>query len=258
MAKKRRSPYNARLSAQDIGARLTTLGTKYTQNELATKLGISRRSLNYYQSGHNLPNQKATYDKINKLYNKEKTTITDQQIGKRETKRRGRSETQQRLKMSWHHKDIFPTLVMEQGLNGFRGLEILQYLEEKNFRAGWFGTNEDVQQEYVFYDNGHEPAEMTKYITLIGVAIGTSPKGISRRQRRKKGAKLTHFDKEVDPESEDDIFIIDKRLNTAVVLKIAEMDYFQRMDALRAIMFNTPSGAKYTIQKFLGYALRES
>lgn len=252
---KRKQTYAARLSANEIGSRINTLSTKYTQKELAARLGISVRTLNYYQSGHNLPGQKKTYEKINRLYNKERPMIDPGRIPIRREKQKKTSETQTELRRRWIVRDILD-IIDEQEINGqkiygIKDLDVLMYLIEKGYEAAYFGFKYSDTGEYIFFPREWTPGEdLPRFVSLIGICIGTSPKEIAKRSKKRRKPVTT-------PISDDDVFIMTKKLHIAGLPKINEIEWDEKMDIGRYRYIETTYEKPYTIAKFLGIIIPE-
>jgi transcriptional regulator with XRE-family HTH domain len=258
---KRKPSYAAKLSPNEIGSRLTALGAKYTQKELAARLGVSVRTLNYYQSGHNLPKQKQTYEKINRLYKKEAPAIEPERIQRKQTHRETTSKTQTDIKRRWISREIHE-IIDDQKLHGSKKLEILMDLEDAGYKGIYFGFFYSDTGEYFFVPREWSPGDpLPKFLSIVGVGQDNYPKGMKslRKQSKAKAAKAKAA-KAADDEDlliESNQFIMAKRINIAGLPGIKKADPDGQMDIARERYFTTKYDRPYTISKFLGIIIPE-
>lgn len=169
----------ARLSPEEFQRRLKALETVYTQKELASKLGISVRSLNYYQKGEQFPKSKQKYQAINTLYNKEKKSVTPEAVEKRATKRKQRSDAQTFGRVKWRTAPIYPDYMYQSPAREFDGVsrwDRLEELAEQGYLAGWKGRDV-IPLEVQFVIHGETGRRFGKIANIVVVTTRmTSPK----------------------------------------------------------------------------------
>lgn len=172
-------PEWARVSPEDFKRRLQSLETVYTQKELAKKLGISVRSLNYYQKGQQFPKSKTKYDAINKLYNKEKKVINAEAVDKRIAKQKKSSEAQKFGRVKWRTVPIYPDYMYDSPASEFDGVsrwDRLEELSEQGYVAGFKGRD-IIPLEVQFVIHGETARRFGKIANILVVTSRfTSPK----------------------------------------------------------------------------------
>jgi transcriptional regulator with XRE-family HTH domain len=172
-------PVWAKVSPDDFQQRIKALEAVYTQKELAQKLGISVRSLNYYQKGTQFPKSKDKYQRINALYNKEKSRIEPEAITKRQQKQKKSSDAQKYGRIKWRTAPIYPDYMYNSPASEFTGVkdwDRLEELSENGYVAGWRGRNV-IPLEVQFVIHGETEQRLGKIMNVLAVTSrSNSPK----------------------------------------------------------------------------------
>ena len=169
----------AKLSPEEFTRRIKALETVYSQKELASKLGISVRSLNYYQKGSQFPRSKEKYQAINALYNREKKTIVPEAVEKRTKKTAERSDAQKYGRVKWRTAPIYPDYMYNSPASKFEGVtkwDRLEELGEQGYLAAWRGRD-IIPLEVQFIIHGENASRFGKIANIVVVMTrDTSPK----------------------------------------------------------------------------------
>lgn len=172
-------PEWARVPPEDFRRRIQALETIYTQKELSSKLGISVRSLNYYQKGEQFPKSKTKYDAINNLYSKQKNNIKTEKVEERVKRQKKSSEAQKFGRVKWRTAPIYPDYMYDSPAREFDGVsrwELLEELSEEGYVAGWRGRD-IIPLEVQFVIQGETAKRFGKIANILVVTTRmTSPK----------------------------------------------------------------------------------
>jgi transcriptional regulator with XRE-family HTH domain len=164
-------PTWARLSQEEIQNRLISLQTLYNQKDLSNILGISRRSLNYYQKGESFPRDREVYERINNLYNRNKQVIQPEAVKKRKTKQTKRTDAQKYGRVKWRTAPIYPNYMFYSPAKEFQGVknwDDLEQLSENGFVAGWRGRN-IIPLEVQLILHGEGQSRFGKVVRIMGI-----------------------------------------------------------------------------------------
>lgn len=172
-------PKWARLSPEEFQKRLRALQTVYNQKDLSNILGVSVRSINYYQKGESFPRSKEVYQNINALYNRTKSRIKPEAVEKKTKQRKERSDAQKYGRVKWRTTSIYPDYMYNSPASDFEGVkdwDKLEELSEEGFVAGWRGRN-ILPMEVQFVINGEGATRFGKVVRIVGIVTRmNSPK----------------------------------------------------------------------------------
>jgi transcriptional regulator with XRE-family HTH domain len=154
-----------------VSDRLDQLQTIYSQKELASKLGVSERSIRNYQNGTSSPDKK-TRDKLNQIFRSKKDQITEEKVSKRkkkkENKRAGKKKADEKKARAPHliTTDKFASQFKEWGYiqEGIIS-EGGEYVAVTDGNKAQFVTGEEIMLGRYGRPKG------TKYVEIIGVYV---------------------------------------------------------------------------------------
>lgn len=213
----------AKLSAEDIRLRIVALESVYTQKELSEKLGISKRSLNYYAKGERAPNKKAT-EKINRTFNKTKARIIPEKIESREKKRVTESKRQKILRETFRTAPIIEYMYTHKDdLDLYPGAyERLEELIDNAYVCAWVGRTVNPPRECQFIIQGEDPSRAGMWIQAIVVASRNSSPNMKNGYNRM------------------DMNTVTLTISRYTIPNFRKMTFTERLDAIRRTVFNTP------------------
>jgi hypothetical protein len=204
-------------------------------------LGISSDSVRRYRSGKTLPQNKTIYNKLNKIYNKNRNAIDAGAVERKREIIERRSEAQRRGKPKFRTVPIYPTYMYQSPAEQFadvRNYNKLEDISEAGYVAAWFGGKE-IPLEVQFIIHGENLNRYGKVIKIVGIVTNE----VSPKEENAYTGESTSLE----------IYNVYYRLIPG--LKKTDT-YFDRLEKIRDFYFNMKVDRGYTVA-LLGYYFDE-
>lgn len=234
----------AKLPSGEFEKRLTALESVYTQKQLSSMLGVSVRSLNYYQKGESFPRSKEVYQKINSLYHTRKAKITPEQVQSRIKKRTTLTQAETLGRLKWRTVPIYPDYMVYSPTEYFSGVlnwDWLEEMSENGYVAGYYGRNA-IPMEVQFLIHGEGQKRFGRVVRMVGI---WDRSGSPKKENNFSGHEISLT---VEPAH----YLLIPTLKRT-------MSFEERTEAIRAYFFSREIDKKLGIpMAYLGFYFNES
>lgn len=167
-----------RLSQTEIQKRVLELETLYGQKNLANQLGVSVDSIRRYRSGKTQPQTKSLYDKLNRIYNRNRNAIDQGAVEQKRKLIEARSRIQKEGKPKKREVTIenYLNFSPAEQFRNTRNMERLLDLSEAGYVAAYYGGNA-IPLEVHFLIHGEPLSRFGKVVNIVGIVTNeVSPK----------------------------------------------------------------------------------